>query len=158
VTTLARQASGRRPAASTTRFPRGKSCSNWAFLCSATVDLTWSAHCGWFYFWCAHCLSVFGWLGWSCGLLSWWTLEGSGLLPITSFIWFFYIIVSKAKWDNEEHIYDLFHLPLSMVASEKLSDMTVMLKNTNVPDHSYIWSFPWKGENYSTNKVYSSLC
>jgi hypothetical protein len=66
------------------------------------------------------------------------------------------ISIQKARDMINVDIYDLFNLPLSMVAQAKLDELQNEV-NEFIPGQSNDeWSFPW-GNKFSTSKLYRVL-
>ena len=64
--------------------------------------------------------------------------------------------MEKAGHVTNEDIYDLFHLPLSTIAHQELSDLQDEIRDIDFSNNPDSWIFPW-GTEYSTKKVYLSL-
>jgi hypothetical protein len=66
------------------------------------------------------------------------------------------ISFAEAYDNNNESIYNLFHLPLSTVAHEELMNLQNDMFDQELSGENDIWSPAW-GDYYSTKKMYNTL-
>jgi hypothetical protein len=69
------------------------------------------------------------------------------------------INVLEAYNTAQENIFNMFYLPLSMIAAQQCDELSQELNNLHLDDMSVYdkWNFAWSSNKYSTQKVYLAL-
>jgi hypothetical protein len=57
---------------------------------------------------------------------------------------------------NDNDIQNMFHLPLSLVATQECNKLSLNLQDIPQHDGNDTWTFNW-GDSYSTSKMYKAM-